>query len=147
VWLGRKSGLFTQVTEIWRDVLKTDSVSIDDRFIECGGDSLQMVNLMLRINAAFGVELPVAVPLMEAPTPADLAAADWVRRSTPQGAHFLVGTTDWQLGTYRGIDGGYWLPLLAGRSSSDPEESKKLLHGKRPGVQSMRLESQRGILG
>jgi amino acid adenylation domain-containing protein len=64
----------TRITAIWQEVLKTDTVSIDDRFVECGGDSLQMVDLMLRINAAFRTELPVAVPLLEAPTPADLAA-------------------------------------------------------------------------
>ena len=52
--------------------------------------------------------------------PADLEAAAWIRRSTPEDARFLVGTTYWQLGAYRGIDGGYWLPYLARRATSIP---------------------------
>jgi hypothetical protein len=52
--------------------------------------------------------------------PADLTAATWIRAHTAQDARFLVGTAHWHLGTYRGLDGGYWLPLLAGRSASVP---------------------------
>lgn len=51
---------------------------------------------------------------------ADLMAAAWVRANTPIEARFLVQTGHWQLGTYRGLDGGYWLPLLAGRATSMP---------------------------
>jgi len=52
--------------------------------------------------------------------PADLPAAAWVRANTPPEARFLVSTAHWHLGTYRGIDGGYWLPILAGRETSIP---------------------------
>ncbi len=51
---------------------------------------------------------------------ADVAAADWVRAHTPPGARFLVAVTHWHLGTYRGLDGGYWLPILAGRETNMP---------------------------
>jgi hypothetical protein len=53
-------------------------------------------------------------------TPADVAAAAWVRTHTPPEARFLVSTAHWHLGTYRGLDGGYWLPLLAERDVSIP---------------------------
>jgi hypothetical protein len=52
--------------------------------------------------------------------PADLGAAEWVKAHTPPQARFLVSTGHWQLGTYRGLDGGYWLPLLAGRATTIP---------------------------
>ncbi len=50
----------------------------------------------------------------------DLAAAAWIAAETPADARFLIGATAWHLGTYRGLDGGYWLPLLADRSTSLP---------------------------
>ncbi|MEO8082268.1 MAG: DUF6541 family protein [Ardenticatenales bacterium] len=52
--------------------------------------------------------------------PADIEAMAWVRVNTPGDARFLVGTQHWQFGTYRGIDGGYWLPLLAERQTNVP---------------------------
>lgn len=53
-------------------------------------------------------------------THADLAAAGWVRANTPPEARFLVRSGMWQLGTYRGLDGGYWLPVLTGRATTMP---------------------------
>ncbi|MFN2114974.1 MAG: DUF6541 family protein [Anaerolineae bacterium] len=53
-------------------------------------------------------------------TTADLRAAEWIVENTPPDAVFLVSTYHWHLGTYRGLDGGYWLPLLAGRHASIP---------------------------
>jgi len=52
--------------------------------------------------------------------PADVAAATWVERNTAPDARFLVSTAHWHLGTHRGLDGGYWLPLLARRQASVP---------------------------
>jgi hypothetical protein len=59
-------------------------------------------------------------PVTVIATPADLAAAEWIRLHTPREACFLVSTGHWQLGTYRGLDGGYWLPLTAGRRTTMP---------------------------
>ncbi len=63
-----------KVAAIWQEALKCDDVSMDDRFVEAGGDSLQMVDLMLRINASFGIDLPMATPLLNARTLGELAA-------------------------------------------------------------------------
>ncbi len=52
--------------------------------------------------------------------PADVEAASWLRQNTPRGACFVVTTGPWQLGTFRGLDAGYWLPLLARRASTIP---------------------------
>jgi len=46
---------------------------------------------------------------------ADLQALDWVRQNTPAAARFFINTVLWQTASYRGVDGGYWLPVLAGR--------------------------------
>ncbi|MFQ5460803.1 MAG: hypothetical protein ACE5EL_08420, partial [Anaerolineae bacterium] len=50
----------------------------------------------------------------------DVAAAEWIRGHTPPDARFLVTVGHWHLGTYRGLDGGYWLPLLADRLTTMP---------------------------
>lgn len=50
----------------------------------------------------------------------DRAAMDWIKRQTPTDASFLITTAHWHLGTYRGLDGGYWIPMLADRKASVP---------------------------
>lgn len=50
---------------------------------------------------------------------ADLQALDWVQENTPPGARFFINTTGWQ-GSYRGVDGGYWLMTLTGRQTVTP---------------------------
>jgi hypothetical protein len=52
--------------------------------------------------------------------PADLAAAAWLRASTPPDARVAVSATifPWAPDYVVGIDGGYWLPLLAGRTTT-----------------------------
>lgn len=52
--------------------------------------------------------------------PADIEAARWIAANTPDSARFLVSAGHWHLGTYRGLDGGYWLPVTAGRSTTMP---------------------------
>jgi hypothetical protein len=58
-----------------------------------------------------------ATVIVKAP---DIAATAWIERYTPTSARFLVSTAPWHLGTYRGLDGGYWLPVLAHRQASIP---------------------------
>lgn len=53
-------------------------------------------------------------------TPADLEALRWVRDNTPADAAFVVNSRRWQGDTVAGTDGGYWLPVLAGRRASTP---------------------------
>jgi hypothetical protein len=51
---------------------------------------------------------------------ADVEALAWVQKNTPETARFFINTTLWQTGSYRGVDGGYWLPVLAGRQTELP---------------------------
>lgn len=52
-------------------------------------------------------------------TPQDLAAAEWIKANTPSDAYFAVNTFkfDFSSNFVIGIDAGYWLPLLANRST------------------------------
>lgn len=51
---------------------------------------------------------------------ADMDALEWVRANTPADAVFLINTTPWMSGVYRGVDGGYWLAQLTGRVTALP---------------------------
>ena len=62
-----------RLAEIWRAALSLDQVGIDDRYVDLGGDSLIAAVIFSRIEAEFGVHLPM-VTLDSAPTIADLAA-------------------------------------------------------------------------
>jgi len=54
--------------------------------------------------------------------PGDLVVMDWIRNNTPPDALFIVSTFqfEWQPGWLVGSDAGYWIPLLARRSSCLP---------------------------
>ncbi|MCC7203678.1 MAG: AMP-binding protein [Phycisphaeraceae bacterium] len=46
-----------KVAEIWRTVLETSDIGLDDDFFDLGGDSLRGVDLLLRVEQTFDVSL------------------------------------------------------------------------------------------
>jgi len=50
----------------------------------------------------------------------DLHALAWIEENTPQESRFLVNTTGWGFGVYRGVDGGAWILPITGRWSLAP---------------------------
>lgn len=64
--------------------------------------------------------LHIVNPATVLATDADLRALEWIRTQTPREARFAVGVQPWIGGSYIGIDGGYWIPLVAERDSILP---------------------------
>ncbi len=67
-----RTELETAVAAIWAEVLGTDRIGVRDNFFESGGHSLLATQVIARVRAATGIELPLRV-LFEAPTVAGLA--------------------------------------------------------------------------
>ena len=53
-------------------------------------------------------------------TEADLAGIRWIESHTPPEARFFHNVTHWLSGTYRGVDGGWWITPLTGRGTLLP---------------------------
>ncbi|HJR08153.1 MAG TPA: amino acid adenylation domain-containing protein [Pyrinomonadaceae bacterium] len=62
------------IAGIWANVLRLESVSVNDDFFEIGGHSLLATRVMLRVQQVFGVELALW-QMFERPTVAGLASA------------------------------------------------------------------------
>jgi amino acid adenylation domain-containing protein len=60
------------LTGIWAELLKLDRVGITDNFFELGGHSLLATQVMSRVRAVFGIEIPLAT-LFDHPTISQLA--------------------------------------------------------------------------
>jgi acyl carrier protein len=56
-----------ELLKLWKKILKTDSVSIDDDFFEMGGDSYLAIDLHMEVERLTGQKLP-ELTLFEAPT-------------------------------------------------------------------------------
>jgi acyl carrier protein len=67
-----EQGLHDSLLELWKRMLKIDSISLDDDFFEKGGDSLLAMDVSLELQKLIGRELPESI-LFEAPTIRDLA--------------------------------------------------------------------------
>ncbi len=53
-------------------------------------------------------------------TNADLEAVNWIDRNTPAEARFLFNVSHWQYGSYRSVDGGWWITPLTNRNTILP---------------------------
>lgn len=91
------------------------------RGVRVGGVALALVLMAAGVLAAqsqASLALPQDFALVTRP---DLRAMDWIRGHTPLQAHFLVeGFRAYWNTTAVGADAGWWLPLLAERSSTMP---------------------------
>jgi len=51
---------------------------------------------------------------------ADRAALEWIEANTPADSHFWINVVGWQGPIYRGVDGGWWIQPITGRSTALP---------------------------
>jgi len=88
------------MTSLWENILKCEQLGIHDNFFDLGGDSLRAIQLVSRVAAATGIELPLRA-LLSAPSVAQyctaLEAASTVRASTPRKK---LGTPEGQQGPH-----------------------------------------------
>jgi acyl carrier protein len=69
------------VADLWQEILRVEPISIDDRFLELGGDSILAGRITARLCAQFAIELPMPV-LFATPTVAGIAEV--IARKTAQ---------------------------------------------------------------
>lgn len=61
------------LAEFWKEVLKLDSISIDDSFFELGGDSMMGLDIIARVAERFGIRELSVVAIFEYPTIREMA--------------------------------------------------------------------------
>ncbi len=60
------------VAELWQEILKLEAISVDERFLDLGGDSILAGRITARLCALYAIELPMPV-LFATPTIAAIA--------------------------------------------------------------------------
>ena len=78
-----------KLLEVWTSVLKLSQAAPGDDFFAVGGDSLKAVDLMVRIEKAFGIDLAVQ-DIFEHPTLAALSAHVSDMAPEPKAASLIV---------------------------------------------------------
>jgi amino acid adenylation domain-containing protein len=63
----------TRMAALWKEVLGVEEVRLEDNFFDLGGHSLLATQLVSRVRAAFGIDLPLR-RLFERPTLGELSA-------------------------------------------------------------------------
>lgn len=101
------------VLAIWRDVLGRESLSTDDDFFACGGDSLSTLPLVFKLHEALGIELPLSA-VFATPTVVGLSAT--IDRMLA-GEAIEVFDIEAQVTLPESIDGARVTPGLAPRAA------------------------------
>jgi amino acid adenylation domain-containing protein len=79
-----------EVAQIWSEVLRVERVGSTDNFFDLGGHSLLATQVISRLRAVFGVEIPLR-NVFEAPTVASLSARiEQLRQAAGNGGRLQV---------------------------------------------------------
>ena len=70
--MGPRDAMETRLVEIWEEILRIRPIGVAEDFFDLGGHSLLVTQLIMRIEQAFGIRIPVT-GLFMAPTIAQLA--------------------------------------------------------------------------
>jgi amino acid adenylation domain-containing protein len=71
-FLAPRTPLEDTLAAIWATALGLDAIGVGDDFLELGGDSLRAMEVVTRVRAGLGIDLPMAA-LFATPTVADMA--------------------------------------------------------------------------
>ncbi|MCI0590250.1 MAG: AMP-binding protein, partial [Gammaproteobacteria bacterium] len=81
------------LVHIWAEVLGLERIGIHDNFFDLGGHSILVVQIVMRLQEVFNVEMPVVL-LFEVPTVAELAIAITQRLAESQDAPTIASLLD-----------------------------------------------------
>ena len=79
-----RNAIEAQIAQVWEAALEIDGIGVTDDFLELGGDSLRLTQILSRIRDLYGVE-PTLARLLEVNTVADLAIEVLVARAADLG--------------------------------------------------------------
>jgi len=68
------SALANDLMDLWKRILRTDDVALDDDFFDLGGNSLSAIRLLPVIEERFGVDPQISL-VFDHPTPRQMAEA------------------------------------------------------------------------
>ena len=110
--VGPRTGLERELARIWAELLRFESVGVDENFFDLGGSSLLAVNLFARLERQFGKKLPLS-SLIDHPTIEQLApllvgeaerdSLVLIRKGGDQPPLFLVHDGDGETMLYRSL--------------------------------------------
>jgi acyl carrier protein len=66
--------LADKLVDLWKRILRTDDITLDDDFFELGGNSLSAIRLLPVIEEHFGVDPQISL-VFDHPTPRRMAEA------------------------------------------------------------------------
>ncbi|TPG39736.1 amino acid adenylation domain-containing protein [Sphingomonas koreensis] len=107
-----------RLAAIWRPVLKVERVSRNDDFFDLGGHSLLIARLLRRIEAEYGIRVPMAA-LFRAPRLADMAALIASGAADGEGATVVPIQPHGDQPPILWLDGGSTFLPLAERLGAD----------------------------
>src|SRR5579871_419673 len=109
-----------QLAEMWKEVLRHDSVNATSNFFNLGGYSLSAAKLLLKIEKQFGKKLPLAA-LFEAPTIRQMAELLHRGESKTFGGRILPIQTTGTKPPLFCVDGGpFFVPLAQNLGADQP---------------------------
>ena len=50
-----------RLSEVWQTIMGLDTIEVDDKFFDLGGDSLMAVQLFVEIEQTFGIKMPLSI--------------------------------------------------------------------------------------
>src|SRR5580704_11823477 len=71
-YVAPRNALEQSVADLWQEILKLESISVDERFLDLGGDSILAGRITARLCALYSIELPMPI-LFATPTVAGIA--------------------------------------------------------------------------